>query len=89
LFTIDLFLVVDQVALQLPDELLENATAMVRDLEKRTGRSVFVLGDTSYGRCFSLQGPVDVCGVVWLTSLVALGTAAASTKLLQNTFRQT
>ena len=44
----------DQIALQLPDELLENATVMVRDIEKRTGRSVFVLGDTSYGRCLVL-----------------------------------
>ncbi|KAI9034359.1 putative diphthamide synthesis protein-domain-containing protein, partial [Hyaloraphidium curvatum] len=40
-----------QVALQLPDELLHCATALAGELQKRTGRSVHVLGDTSYGSC--------------------------------------
>lgn len=40
-----------RVALQFPDELLFDASAIISILEKNTSAKLFVLGDTSYGSC--------------------------------------
>ena len=41
-----------QVALQFPDSLLVDAPSVAREIEHRLpDASVFILGDTSYGRC--------------------------------------
>ena len=39
-----------QIALQFPDSLLVDSTAVASLIEKNTGKKVFVLADTSYGR---------------------------------------
>uniref|UniRef100_UPI00398E9F0D 2-(3-amino-3-carboxypropyl)histidine synthase subunit 2 n=1 Tax=Pristiophorus japonicus TaxID=55135 RepID=UPI00398E9F0D len=40
-----------KVALQFPDELLIDASAIISKLEKNTNAKLFILGDTSYGSC--------------------------------------
>ncbi|XP_069794993.1 2-(3-amino-3-carboxypropyl)histidine synthase subunit 2 [Narcine bancroftii] len=40
-----------RVALQFPDELLIDASAILSKLEKSTSAKLFILGDTSYGSC--------------------------------------
>lgn len=40
-----------QVALQFPDKLLADAITVAKELRLLTGRRVFILGDTTYGRC--------------------------------------
>ncbi|XP_038649988.1 2-(3-amino-3-carboxypropyl)histidine synthase subunit 2 isoform X1 [Scyliorhinus canicula] len=40
-----------KVALQFPDELLIDASAIISKLEKNTTAKLFILGDTSYGSC--------------------------------------
>ncbi|XP_051867897.1 2-(3-amino-3-carboxypropyl)histidine synthase subunit 2 [Pristis pectinata] len=40
-----------RVALQFPDELLIDASAIISKLEKNTSTKIFILGDTSYGSC--------------------------------------
>ncbi|XP_053325710.1 2-(3-amino-3-carboxypropyl)histidine synthase subunit 2 [Spea bombifrons] len=40
-----------RVALQFPDELLEDSVTIARKLEGATGAKVYILGDTSYGSC--------------------------------------
>ena len=39
-----------QIALQFPDSLLADSAAVASLIEKNTGKKVFVLADTSYGR---------------------------------------
>jgi diphthamide biosynthesis protein 2 len=41
----------ERIALQFPDELLADSAAVSKELEKRTGKNVFILADTSYGSC--------------------------------------
>lgn len=40
-----------RITLQFPDELLADAASVATELEKRTGRHIYVLADTSYGSC--------------------------------------
>ncbi|KAL0075878.1 diphthamide biosynthesis protein 2 [Phycomyces blakesleeanus] len=40
-----------RIALQFPDELLADATAVSSILQQKTGKSFFILADTSYGSC--------------------------------------
>lgn len=40
-----------RIALQFPDELLADATAVARILTQKTEKDIFVLADTSYGSC--------------------------------------
>ncbi|XP_019713037.1 2-(3-amino-3-carboxypropyl)histidine synthase subunit 2 isoform X1 [Hippocampus comes] len=40
-----------KVALQFPDELLHESTAIAAEIERITQAKVFILGDTSYGSC--------------------------------------
>ncbi|KAM9775086.1 2-(3-amino-3-carboxypropyl)histidine synthase subunit 2 [Syngnathus typhle] len=40
-----------KVALQFPDELLHDSTAIAAEIERITQAKVFILGDTSYGSC--------------------------------------
>ncbi|XP_061661692.1 2-(3-amino-3-carboxypropyl)histidine synthase subunit 2 [Syngnathoides biaculeatus] len=40
-----------KVALQFPDELLHDSTAVAAEIERITQAKVFILGDTSYGSC--------------------------------------
>ncbi|KAI9313719.1 diphthamide biosynthesis protein 2 [Dichotomocladium elegans] len=40
-----------RITLQFPDELLADAAAVASELEKRTGKKIYVLADTSYGSC--------------------------------------
>ena len=42
-----------QIALQFPDSLLMDSAAVASLIEKNTGKKVFVLADTSYGRYIS------------------------------------
>ena len=42
-----------QIALQFPDSLLIDSAAVASLIEKNTGKKVFVLADTSYGRYIS------------------------------------
>jgi len=39
-----------QIALQFPDSLLVDSASVASLIEKNTGKKVFVLADTSYGR---------------------------------------
>lgn len=39
-----------QIAVQFPDELLADSTAVVNQLRVRAGKKVYILADTSYGR---------------------------------------
>ena len=40
-----------KICLQFPDELLADSFGVSQALAEMTGQSVFILGDTSYGRC--------------------------------------
>jgi diphthamide biosynthesis protein 2 len=40
-----------RIALQFPDELLPDSATVAGKLRDRTGKSVFILADTSYGSC--------------------------------------
>jgi diphthamide biosynthesis protein 2 len=40
-----------RIALQFPDSLLSDSSAVIDELQKKTNRIFFVLGDTSYGEC--------------------------------------
>ncbi|RKP26913.1 putative diphthamide synthesis protein-domain-containing protein [Syncephalis pseudoplumigaleata] len=40
-----------RIALQMPDGMLRDAAWVAQQLSKRTGRSTFILADTSYGSC--------------------------------------
>ena len=40
-----------KVALQFPDNLLPDSVAVATILRENSGKEVFILGDTSYGRC--------------------------------------
>ncbi|KAJ1932522.1 Diphthamide biosynthesis protein 2, partial [Linderina macrospora] len=40
-----------KIALQFPDELLADSTAVAHALTERTGAKIFILADTSYGSC--------------------------------------
>jgi diphthamide biosynthesis protein 2 len=40
-----------RIALQFPDELLPDSASVASNLRDRTGKSVFILADTSYGSC--------------------------------------
>ncbi|KAI8890934.1 diphthamide biosynthesis protein 2, partial [Backusella circina FSU 941] len=41
----------ERIALQFPDEFLADSAAVAKELEKRTGKNIFILADTSYGSC--------------------------------------
>lgn len=40
-----------RIALQFPDELLADSAAVSSKLRERTGKTTFILADTSYGSC--------------------------------------
>lgn len=40
-----------RIALQFPDELLPDSASVASRLRERTGKSIFILADTSYGSC--------------------------------------
>jgi diphthamide biosynthesis enzyme Dph1/Dph2-like protein len=40
-----------QIALQFPDRLLADAVTVANELRQLTEQRVFILGDTTYGRC--------------------------------------
>jgi diphthamide biosynthesis protein 2 len=41
----------ERIALQFPDELLADSATVASKLRNNTGKSVFILADTSYGSC--------------------------------------
>ena len=56
----------ERVALQFPDHLLGDSVCVAAALRERTGARVFILGDTTYGRCVWMAG--CGCGVGWCES---------------------